>query len=309
MRHSVEVAIVGTGIIGQSWAIVFARAGLNVRMFDHIDGAAAGAPQKIDETLRRLVKGSHAVEQIGARIAVFEDLSDALNGVDYIQESTPEIIDIKREIFVELDELAPVSAIIASSTSALLPSQFALGLPGAHRCVVAHPLNPPHLIPAVELIPGPDTDPNVLARTKELLTSVGQEPVVLKKEAAGFIMNRLQGALLDEAFSLVRDGIADVADIDLAMRDGLARRWAITGPFETIDLNAPGGVAGFFERYAKAYSEIGESRPNRPEWRGELAERIIAQCRQMRSLDVLPERQAWRDEKLADLAASLEEGD
>ena len=317
MPKPVDVAIIGTGIIGQSWAVVFARAGLNVRLFDHVAGAATAALPKIENTLRHLdgrgLLSGKTASDICSCFTVVEDLSEALDGAGYIQESTPELIDVKRQIFVELDGLASADAIIASSTSALLPSQFAQGLAGGHRCLVAHPLNPPHLIPAVELVPGPETDPGVLVLTRDILAAVGQEPVVLKRETVGFIMNRLQGALLDEAFSLVRDGVADISDIDISMREGLARRWAIAGPFETIDLNAPGGVSGFFERYGKAYAEIGEKRPDRPEWSGDLAEEIILQCRRIRALDALPARQAWRDEKLAGLAAhfsdSPKEGD
>lgn len=311
MNNPEDIAIVGTGIVGQSWAIAFARAGVAVRLFDHVDGTAEKAVSLIEDALRQqvahgLVVGE-GVDSILGHLTPHRELGATLDGVSYIQESTPELLDVKRTIFKELDALAPRDAIVASSTSALLPSEFAVGLPGAHRCLVVHPLNPPHMIPAVEIVPGPETSPEVITRTKKLLKSIGQSPVVLKAEIAGFLMNRLQGALLDEAFSLVRDGIADIEDIDTAMCDGLARRWTITGPFETIDLNAPGGVAGFFDRYSQAYSEIGEHRPDRPEWSGDMAAAVIAECRRTRSLDELPRRKALRDWRLAALAAHLEQ--
>lgn len=311
MNNPTDIAIVGTGIVGQSWAIAFARAGVSVRLFDHVKGTAERAVSLIEDALSQQVAhgllAGEAVAGILGRLTPHRDLGATLEGVSYVQESTPELLDIKRNIFKELDALAPADAIVASSTSALRPSEFAAGLPGTHRCLVVHPLNPPHMIPAVEIVPGPDTSPEVVTRAKELLKSIGQSPVVLKTEIAGFVMNRLQGALLDEAFSLVRDGIADIEDIDTAMCAGLARRWTITGPFETIDLNAPGGVAGFLERYRQAYSEIGEHRPDRPEWSGDMAAAVIAECRRARSLDELPERKALRDRRLAALAAHLEQ--
>ncbi|MEO0382583.1 MAG: 3-hydroxyacyl-CoA dehydrogenase [Pseudomonadota bacterium] len=302
-----SVALIGTGIIGQSWSICFARAGHQVRMFDHLEGAAKAALPSIRQMLaslehRDLLQGQ-TLHTILQRISVADDLTAALDGAGYVQESTPEKIDIKRGIFAELDAHAAPDAIIASSTSALLPSQFTEGLPGGHRCLVAHPLNPPHLIPAVEVVPSPQTAPACVMGTVELLASIGQEPVIARKEVAGFIMNRLQGALLDEAFALVRDGVASIEDIDTAMRDGLARRWSFMGPFETIDLNAPGGVSAFLQRYQDAYDEIGKGRPDRPAWNGTLADEIIAACRSVRPLDTLDDRQAWRNEQLAALSA------
>lgn len=302
-----SVALIGTGIIGQSWSICFARAGHQVRMFDHLEGAAKAALPSIRQMLaslehRDLLQGQ-TLDTILQRISVADDLAAALDGAGYVQESTPEKIDIKRGIFAELDALASPDAVIASSTSALLPSQFTESLSGGNRCLVAHPLNPPHLIPAVEIVPGADTASSCVATTAKLLASIGQKPVIANKEVAGFIMNRLQGALLDEAFALVRDGVASIEDIDTAMRDGLARRWSFMGPFETIDLNAPGGVSAFLQRYSDAYDEIGKGRPERPEWNGRLAEDVIAACRSIRPLETLDDRQAWRNEQLAALSA------
>ena len=131
----------------------------------------------------------------------------------------------------------------SSSTSALLPSRFTEGLKGRGRCLVVHPINPPYLIPAAEVVPAPWTTPETVERTRAFLIAAGQAPMVMKREIDGFIMNRMQGALLEEAFRLVADGYASVEDVDIGIRDGLALRWSFMGPFETIDLNAPGGVA------------------------------------------------------------------
>jgi 3-hydroxyacyl-CoA dehydrogenase len=304
-----SVAIVGTGLIGRSWAIAFARAGCAVRLFDHVPRAAATALEEIARTLSdpvaaNLPRGTQPQAVLG-RIGSAPSVGEAVAGALHVQENTPEVLDLKQRIFAELDAAADPGAVIASSTSALLPSRFAAGLPGSHRCLVAHPLNPPHLIPAVEIVPSPETSPAAVAATRELLTGIGQKPVVLRREIEGFIMNRLQGALLDEAFLLVARGYASVEDVDTAMRDGLARRWSFMGPFETIDLNAPGGVAGFIDRYGAAYAEIGRERPGREAWTGDLADAVIAARRRALPKADLPARAAWRDARLAALATHV----
>jgi 3-hydroxyacyl-CoA dehydrogenase len=137
------------------------------------------------------------------------------------------------------------------------------------------------------------------------MEGAGQKPFALSHEIEGFVMNRLQGALLDEAMLLVEQGYVSVEDIDTAMRDGLARRWVFMGPFETIDLNAPDGIGDFLDRYGPAYSEIGRHRPNRLAWEGTLAETVVAARRALLPAERLAERQAWRDSRLARLAALL----
>jgi 3-hydroxyacyl-CoA dehydrogenase len=300
---------VGAGFIGRSWAVVFARAGCEVRLFDHVAGVAESALEELAQLLDELehvdlLDGQRASE-VHRRVSAVLDLGQAVEGCAHVQENTPEVLELKRGVLAQIDEATPPDAVIASSTSALLPSQLAAGLAGGARCLVAHPLNPPHLIPAVEIVPGPATAPEAVARTRDLMETVGQNPIVLTREVEGFVMNRLQGALLDEAMALVAEGLTSVADIDAAMRDGLGRRWSFMGPFETIDLNAPGGAADFIDRYGSAYAEIGRGRPNRHAWTGNLAETITSACRTERPLEALPARRAWRDARLAALAAHL----
>ncbi|MEM9013318.1 MAG: 3-hydroxyacyl-CoA dehydrogenase [Pseudomonadota bacterium] len=309
MSRAETIAVIGAGMIGCSWAITFARAGHPVQLFDHVAGVGETARDRIAEMCRpldggKLLRGETAA-QVTGRIALAPSLEAALDGADYVQENTPEDLEIKRGIFREIDAQAAPGATIASSTSALLPSQFTDGLAGASRCMVAHPLNPPHLIPAVEIVPSPHTDPAQLERTSALMASIGQKPVVARTEIEGFIMNRLQGAVLDEAFALVSRGVAGPEDIDAAMAHGLARRWSFMGPFETIDLNAPGGIAGFIARYGAAYGEIGRDRPTRPDWNGALADGIIAARRAALPLEALAERQRWRDARLGALAEHM----
>lgn len=306
---SAPVAIVGTGLIGRSWAICFARRNHQVRLFDHVAGAADRAAAALHDDLTALaaaglLDGQDAAA-VGARISVARSLETAVADAGHVQENTPEDLAVKRQIFAQLDRAAPPDAVLASSTSALLPSRFSQGLTGAARCLVAHPLNPPHLIPAVEIVPAPDTAPGTVAATAALMRAIGQQPIVMAKEIDGFVMNRLQGAVLDEAMTLVAQGYCSIADVDAAMRDGLARRWSFMGPFETIDLNAPGGVSDFFRRYGAAYAEIGRQRPNRHAWQGALAERVTAERREALALHDLPARQAWRDARLAALARHI----
>jgi L-gulonate 3-dehydrogenase len=168
---------------------------------------------------------------------------------------------------------------------------------------VAHPINPPYLIPAVEIIPAPWTTGDAIERTSELMRSAGHAPIVMKKEIDGFLVNRLQGALLEEAFRLVADGYATVEDVDVALRDGLALRWSFIGPFETIDLNAPGGVRDYAERYEKIYARIFPSTQRRIDWSGPTMDGVEADRRKLLPADKLAERQAWRDRRLMALAA------
>ncbi|PRY22204.1 3-hydroxyacyl-CoA dehydrogenase [Aliiruegeria haliotis] len=306
-----RIGIVGAGIVGRSWAICFARSGCEVDLYDVQPGVVEGALDAIAAQLEDLdslgLLRQSSSKEVLAALKPAATLDEAVGAADYVQENGPERIEVKRELTAALDAATPDGVPIASSTSALLPSRISDGLPGASRCLVAHPLNPPHLIPAVEIVPAPATAAETVARTAELMTRIGQSPVVAHRETEGFIMNRLQGAVLDEAIKLIAEGIAEPEDVDLAMSAGLSRRWSFMGPLETIDLNAPEGIAGFFDRYGEAYRTIGRDRPTRHDWTGPLAERLVAARR-----DALPEcelaaRKGWRDRKLAELAAFFNE--
>lgn len=308
-----NTAIVGSGFIGRAWAISFARAGHSVRLWDQSAQAAQGALGYIagvagDLAANGLLRGQ-APGEVLARITVAAELGEALDGAVHIQENTPEKREVKREIFSKIDALAAPEAVIASSTSALLPSTFTDHLAGRHRCLVVHPLNPPYLIPAAEVVPAPWTAPEAIERTRAFLISAGHAPLVMKRELDGFIMNRMQGALLEEAFRLVADGYASVEDVDVGIRDGLALRWSFMGPFETIDLNAPGGVRDYVERYQSIYSNIFPQMMRRVDWGGPVLETIEAERRRRLSEDRLVERQVWRDRRLMALAAHKKTSD
>lgn len=298
------IAIIGTGLIGRAWAMVFARAGHPVRLFDTAPGATGHALALIGEALREQADYGllpEPAEPIHARITAAASLEQAVEGVVYVQENTAERLEVKREVFAQLDRLAPPEAILASSTSMIPASEFSVGLPGRHRMLVAHPVNPPHVIPVVEISPAPWTSPEVVARTRALQESVGQVAVTVKKEIQGFILNRLQAALLCEAWELVKGGYVSVEDLDKTIRDGLGLRWALMGPFETIDLNAPGGVADYAARYGPVMTEIMREARYEP-WDAALIEQVEAERRAQMPASEHAEREAWRDRRLMALA-------
>lgn len=308
-----NVAIVGSGFIGRAWAISFARAGHDVRMWDQSAAATGGARDYIagvlgDLAANDLLRGQ-SVDTVLGRIAIVAELAEALADAAHVQENTPENIEVKREVFSLIDTLAGPQTVIASSTSALLPSKFTDHLRGRHRCLVVHPINPPYLIPAAEVVPAPWTSAETLERTRAFLIDAGHAPLVMKRELDGFIMNRLQGALLEEAFRLVADGYASVEDVDIGIRDGLALRWSFMGPFETIDLNAPGGVRDYAERYQSIYSNIFPQMLRRVDWAGEVMATVEADRRKRLPRDSLGARQVWRDRRLMALAAHKRKSD
>ena len=218
------------------------------------------------------------------------------------RENIGESAAAKREIFARMDALAARSTILASSTSTVRTSDFSEGLAGRARCIVVHPVNPPHLVPLVEISPAHWTAPEVVERTRHLQASVGQVPIVVRKELQGFILNRLQAALLAEAWRLYEDGFASAEDIDATVRDGLGLRWSFMGPFETIDLNAPDGVADYVARYGQVLYEISASQAPR-RWSEECLARLEAERRKTLPADALARRQAWRDRRLMALLA------
>ena len=301
-----KIAIIGSGLVGRSWAISFARAGHDAFLWDAEQGAAEKAIGYIESILpdleaNDLLRSSTPAEVL-SRLHVAKTAEEALAGAIYAQESTPERVEIKREVYARLDAIADPETILASSTTALLPSSFTEGLKGAGRCIVSHPINPPYVIPAVEVVPSPWTRPEIVTQTAELLRSIGHVPVVMQKELDGFLVNRLQGALLHEAFRLVAGGYARVEDIDACLRDGLALRWSFIGPFETIDLNAPGGVRDYVARYGPAFARIAAG-VLPIDWTGEVLDTVEAQRRELLSQEGLAARTAWRDRRLMALAA------
>ena len=254
------VAVIGTGVIGRSWIRVFARAGMETRIWDADPAQVEGAWTWLKADLKRSRK-EHGLRKRVIRaereqVVRCETLEDALKGVFWVQESGPENLEAKRALYVELDKLAPPRAVLASSTSTLDMTKIAEGLSGASRCVVAHPVNPPHVVPVVEVLGGAHTDPLVVRKSVRFMERVGQVPVLLRKYVPGFLLNRMQAALVREAVSLVKAGVTTPEGIDAVVRDGLGLRWALLGPFGVANTNADGGLREYFSRYGPSFEML-----------------------------------------------------
>ena len=300
-----KIANVGTGLVGRAWSIVFARAGNNVSIFDPMDGASAKALDLIEQNLPALADADllrgETPAAVLSRISRAETLAEALDGAIHCQESAPERVEVKAELYKDLDRLAAPETVLASSTSGIPASKFTEGLANRQRCLVAHPINPPHIIPLVEIVPAPWTDPAFVTQTRRLMEAVGQSPISTTREINGFIVNRLQGALLGEAFRLVQDGVCSVADVDAAIADGLGLRWSFIGPFETIDLNSANGVSGYCDMLGQLYYDLAKEQADPREWTPELVARINDERRAALPMDQHQVRQDWRDRQLAAL--------
>jgi L-gulonate 3-dehydrogenase len=298
-------AMVGAGLIGRAWSMVFARAGWTVRLYDAFPG-------QLEEARRYIASGLGEQEAGGlcedanaahARIAYVDALEGAVDGAMWVQEQVLENVDLKREVFAQLDTLAAPDAILASSTSGLPTSTFTQALAGRARCLVAHPVNPPHLVPLVELSGAPWTATDTIERGHAVMTDVGQVPIIVRREIDGFILNRLQGALLSEAMRLIGEGYVSAEDLDKTVRDGLGLRWSFMGPLETIELNAPGGVADYCERYSGLYRRIAAD-PARPDvWQGACAQRVATALGPSPTPSQREARTRWRDRRLLELRA------
>jgi L-gulonate 3-dehydrogenase len=300
-----NVAIVGTGLVGRAWAAIFARAGWNVRLTDPHAPTLKAAPGLIRDELQALARHGLADDPDGAvaRLTIGASVKDAVDGVAFVQESGPENVEQKQAIFAELDRLAPPDALLVSSTSAIVASRFTENLPGRARCLVGHPVNPPHLVPLVELCGAPWTAPEAIERARHIYREIGQVPVTINREINGFVLNRLQGALLAEAFRLVGEGFISPEDLDHTVKDGLGLRWSFLGPFETIELNAPGGIPDYCARYTGFYKELAATAAGPEVYQSPNVDRVIAAWPHQPSTERIAALTQQRNERLAALAA------
>jgi len=302
---SKHIAIVGAGLVGSGWAIVFARAGQNVRVYD--------ANPDILATFSDLVRGQlddlksfdliDDVETVLGRMQICHSLEEAVRGARYVQESVFERQDVKTEINQAISPLLDDDAIVGSSTSGIPASAFTESLSNRERFVVAHPVNPPYLAQVVEIVPAPWTSAATVDAAVALMAEVKQSPVRVSREVEGFVLNRLQGVLLREAWALYEEGYASLEDIDKTISQGLGLRWSFMGPFETIDMNAPGGIADYAERFGPLYHAIQASRTDPQPWSPELIAKVEREQRQTLAADALEARRNWRDRRLMGLTA------
>ncbi|MDF3838249.1 3-hydroxyacyl-CoA dehydrogenase [Cupriavidus basilensis] len=303
---NMPVAIVGAGLVGAGWAIAFARAGLSVRIFDNDPRISEQAiPWAVEQLNAMKAHGllEQSPEEVAASLTRVTSLAEAVAGAAYVQESVLERVDVKRRLMEDIDRVADGNVMVGSSSSGIPASAFASDLGISPRVLIAHPVNPPYLVPVVELVPSSQTSEETVTFVDKLMAGIGQSVVHVRKEIEGFVLNRLQAALLREAWALHREGIASCEDIDKTVRDGLGWRWSFMGPFETIDLNALGGVADYANRLGPLYYSIAQSRIADGPWDAQWIAQVEKDRRQHLSMQDLAKRRDWRDERLMEFAA------
>lgn len=297
------VAVLGAGSIGVSFAILFACNGFDVSVYDPVDDALPRAEADLRERLKQLwdAGGLDAdPAEVEKRVQFTSKLVVALTGAEFVQECAPERLELKKNLLAHAASLTADEVPLASSSSAIVPSALAEGLDDAVavRILVGHPGNPPYLLPVIEVVPSSMTADTVVQQAVEFYRASGLRPVMVRREVEGFVFNRLQGALLREAYCLVRDGVASVDDIDEVVRSGLGRRWSLIGPFETADLNTRGGIESHAVKMGPAYERMGAERGQHDPWTPELVAEVTAQRRALLDLDHWGERVRWRDRQL-----------
>src|SRR5215468_6308610 len=246
-----RIAIIGTGVIGASWASLFLAKGLQVVATDPAPNAEASLRKFVDAAWPALERLGLSAGASKSNLTFTADLAQALAGVDLVQENGPERIDFKQKLYGQLDELLPPDVIIASSSSGLTMSEIQKGA-ATHpeRCVIGHPFNPPHLIPLTEIVGGAKTSEATIQRASEFYTSIGQKTVRVNKEMPGHVANRLQSALAREVYYLVAEGVVSAADVDTALCWGPGLRWSIMGNMMLNHLaGGPGGIEHFFQQF------------------------------------------------------------
>ena len=285
-----KMAIFGGGSIGIAFAVVFLRGGNDVAIYEPsaerrsliLDEVCARAEQLSAAGLASLTE-----EQVQVHLSVSEELSEVLRGADLVQECIPEQLELKRDLFRQIAEHVDQDVIVASSSSAITASKSMEDTGLIEQGLVAHPGNPPYLLPVIEIVPTPKTNKTLVERAIEIYASCGLEPVLIKVE--------------QEAYALVRDGVIGANDLDKVVRDGLGRRWAFMGPFEVADVNTRGGIVKHAERLGPAYLRMGQERGQNDPWEPDLVSRVEAERREVMPLDKWEERVAWRDSALLEL--------
>jgi 3-hydroxyacyl-CoA dehydrogenase len=246
-----QVAIIGTGVIGASWTSLFLAKGLDVVATDVAPGAEAALKRFVAAAWPALQRLGLAQGASQSRLTFVANLADAVKQADLVQENGPEKIDFKRTLYRQLDELLHPGVIIASSSSGLTMSEIQAACEmHPERCVIAHPFNPPHLVPLVEIVGGAKTSETTIQRAAQFYTSIGQRTVRLNKEMPGHVANRLQAALAREVYYLVAEGVVNAADVDTALCWGPGLRWGIMGNLMLNHLGGgPGGIEHFFQQF------------------------------------------------------------
>lgn len=308
-----KVACIGAGLIGQGWATVFSSKGYKVILQDLTDTILENSVKNIHSILMFLETNSFLgpgeAQASLKRIKTSTSLGEAVRDADYIQESVLDNYMIKKEVFKEMDAVAPDQAILASSSSGLLMTEIQKVTKNPGRCLLAHPCLPVHLIPLVEIVGGKKTSSETVKATYELMKRLGKIPVLLNQEVPGYIVNRLQAALVREAIDLVDKGIVTVEDVDKAFCFGIGLRDPIIGPFLRMHL-AGKGIEGFIKNYSESYRYRWETMENWTSIPISAAEKVIEGVREMEIVQTktLEEIVYWRDQMLVTFLKLISDG-
>ncbi len=305
-----KITCVGSGLVGQGWATLFALAGYQVTLEDVTEEKAREAHRRVETQMRFLEeKGlAKSSEEALRRVYVTTSLAEALEGADYVQESVYESYPAKKEIYKRMDEITGPQVILASSTSGLIMSEIQKAVKiHPERCIVAHPWNPSYLVPLVELSPGMQTSLETIQKTHALMEDIGKVPVTLRKEAPGLIANRLSAALWREALNLVDTSVASAEDVDKAIVNGPGLRWAIMGPYLTYHLGGgKGGIEYLMRHIDVSKARWLETMANWTETPETAVEKAIKGVHEMPIVKEhsLNELETWRDNRLVDILKS-----
>src|SRR5262244_256590 len=243
-----RIAIVGTGVIGASWAAQYLARGFDVVATDPAPNAEANLRKYVDEAWPDLTEIGLTPGASRDRLSFTTNMKEALSNADFVQENGPERVDFKIKLFADMDDAPPVDSIIASSSSGITPSVMQTNAKHPERILIGHPFNPPHIIPLVEVVGGTKTSPEAIQQAIAFYASIGKKPIKLNKELPGHVGNRLQAALYKEVMYLIQDGVLSVSDADDAVSYGPGLRWGVMGPSLQWHLGGgPGGINHFMD--------------------------------------------------------------
>ncbi|MBN3727623.1 3-hydroxyacyl-CoA dehydrogenase NAD-binding domain-containing protein [Burkholderia sp. Ac-20379] len=292
-----RIAVVGAGVIGASWTAFYLDQGFDVVVTD----PAPGAAERLDAALARFM-GETRLAACRAKLRFEADLDAALDGVDFVQENGPERLDVKRELYRRMDARLPAAALIGSSSSGLRMSEIQTACERhPERCLIAHPFNPPHLIPLVELAGGALTAPDAIARAKRFYDGLGKVTIVLNKEMPGHVANRLAAALFREVYHLVGEGVVSVADADKAVSWGPGLRWGLMGQGLTYHLGGgDGGMAHFLDHLSGPITSWWDDLGT-PSFNEDVDRKLIEELREIQGARSIAELGAERDRLLVEL--------
>jgi len=305
-----NVAIVGTGVIGASWAALYLARGLNVVATDPAPNAEANLRKYIDAAWKDLTVIGLSSNASRDHLKFTTDLKQALRDADLVQENGPERKDFKIKLFADMDAATPPDSIIASSSSGLTMSVMQSACKHAERCVIGHPFNPPHVVPLVEVVAGEKTSPETVQRAISFYESVGKKPIHVRKEVVGHVANRLQAALYREVVYLIEQGVLDVADSDVAVCWGPGLRWGLMGPNLLFHLGGgPGGIQHFMEQFTGPLATWWKDLGTITEFSPQVKQTIIDGVQKEAGNRSIEELERERDSMLLELLATRAEGE